>query len=285
MVYNEKTKRRVVPRWRSSIIAASSKDFRPIRESQSVLRVRQETTLSLQLEEFAKAPNLGPAAELLSTAIRLRDVDAGVLAANFIRDKAGLAPTMLLRAANAVHIAADPYPSAAIPDDGDAIARIRRILTLRPRSANLWVDLARHQAGLGKTHKALQSMRIGLALAPNHRWVLRSASRLLLHADEAEAAHKLLAYHPRTAGDRWLMAAEIASAQIANRPPKFASKARDLLRPHRLSASHLSELAASVATLELESGANKSARRLLRLALEDPTENALAQVEWAERNV
>jgi tetratricopeptide (TPR) repeat protein len=286
-IYNEKTKRRVVPRWRSSTVAASAKDFQPLSISNAghPTEANENDAFLLQVEGFEQSPDLGRAAELLATALRLGDTVRAKKPAEFIRLQGSLAPSILSDIAVSVLSGVKTsLVTQQVVEDASAIAYMRRLLRQRPRSANLWVDLARHQAALGETDKAQKSMRIGLALAPNHRWILRSASRLLLHAGEPEAAHKLLANHPRTRQDPWLMSAEIASAQIAKRPPKFVARAREILRPKSFPAAHISELAAAVATVELEAGANRSARRLLKLALQDPTENALAQVEWAERD-
>ena len=282
-VYNEKTKRRVVPRWRSSIVAASSKDFQPLKTKPG--KQRPEHILPTQVEDFEAAPDLGRAAELFATASRLGETARAKQAAAFIRSQGALAPSLLMDAALSVLNGIKPrLLSERITQDAAAVAHLRALLKRRPKTANLWVDLARHQAALGDTEKAAKSMQIALALAPNHRWVLRSASRLLLHAGEVEAAHRLIARHPRTRFDPWLISAEIASAQVAGKQPKFMRQARDMLRPQIWLPSHVSELATAVATVELETGTAKNARRLLKLALKDPTENALAQVEWAERD-
>jgi len=47
---------------------------------------------------------------------------------------------------------------------------------------------------------------------------------------------------------------------------------------------HLAELASQIATTELRAGRVKPAKRLMRLALVQPTDNALAQAEWASAN-
>lgn len=284
-VYNEKTKRRVIPRWRSSAAAAKSKDFQPLKTTPHTQHTESEQILAAQLEDFNAEPDLGRAAELLGTAARLAKPNLVDKAARFILEQGSAAPSALrLSALSALDGAATTLTYDSIADDAKAIAHIRRLLRVRPQTASLWVDMARHHAALGEGDKAKRSMRIALALAPDHRWVLRSATRLLLHTEEPEAAHQLLAKHPRTRHDPWLIAAEIASAQVAGQQPKFMRQARDMLRPRELLPHHISELAAAVATIELESGARKKARRLLRLALKDPTENALAQAEWAERD-
>lgn len=174
-------------------------------------------------------------------------------------------------------------PSGQQMCDAQAVTRIRGLLRLNPRSPALWADLSRHFASLGETDKSIRSMWTAVGLAPNHRWILRAANRLLLHVERPDDAHKLLVRNARTPGDPWLLSAELATAQILQRGPKFMRQAKDLLRHKALPAAHMSELAAAVATSFLDDGNRKGARRLLRIALQDPTENALAQVEWADR--
>ena len=48
---------------------------------------------------------------------------------------------------------------------------------------------------------------------------------------------------------------------------------------------HISELASAVATFELDAGSIKSARRLFNLGLEKPTENSVAQADWATNKI
>lgn len=60
--------------------------------------------------------------------------------------------------------------------------------------------------------------------------------------------------------------------------------ARQILDSDRFSPWHLGELACAVATVELANNKLKTARRLLRKALTDPTDNALAQAEWSGRH-
>ncbi|MBK5125020.1 hypothetical protein IQ288_34925 [Burkholderia sp. R-69980] len=62
------------------------------------------------------------------------------------------------------------------------------------------------------------------------------------------------------------------------------AKARSLLQGN-IPPQHLSELACAVGTLELAGGNSKKAKRNFRAALVAPSDNALAQVKWAERTL
>jgi tetratricopeptide (TPR) repeat protein len=79
------------------------------------------------------------------------------------------------------------------------------------------------------------------------------------------------------------MAAELATAHAAGARPRYLKRAKQLLESGDFRERDVSELASEVGTFELRSGADRRARRLLARATGDPTENALAQVEWASR--
>lgn len=285
-ILSKKRKRHIVPRWRSSLAVAGASDLQPLRHTKGTpsLPPAPPSVLDVGLAEFRQEPSIGTAADVLSTAVMEGRAKDGIAAAEFIQRHANEAPKALMEIAAAV---ADgktlPMLAAQDMESRAAVAAIRRLIRGYPRSAALWADLARHHAALGEKDKAWQAMRVSIGLAPNHRWVLRAANRLLLHIGEHEHAHDLLARHPRTSADPWLMAAEIASAQIMRIAPRHLRRAKDLLRGQSMPMIHLSELATALATNEISDGNKKGARRLLRTALKDPTENALAQIEWVDR--
>jgi tetratricopeptide (TPR) repeat protein len=100
---------------------------------------------------------------------------------------------------------------------------------------------------------------------------------------DAEQGHKLLLRSPRTETDPWLVAAEIAVANMAGRPAEFVKVGRELL--DRLPSLHTTELAASLATIELDAGQDRRARRLFEASLIEPNDNSLAQAEWASNQL
>ena len=53
-----------------------------------------------------------------------------------------------------------------------------------------------------------------------------------------------------------------------------------MIRRGDFAPKHISELAGALATMELGSGKKRSARKFFSTALEEPTENTLAQAEW-----
>jgi tetratricopeptide (TPR) repeat protein len=81
------------------------------------------------------------------------------------------------------------------------------------------------------------------------------------------------------------LAAEIAVSSVVEKTSPFMKIARKLLSSQRFAPIHISELASALATVELFHGYNKAARKLFRGSLHSPTENAVAQAEWASRQI
>jgi tetratricopeptide (TPR) repeat protein len=164
-----------------------------------------------------------------------------------------------------------------------------RIRTLRgtvrkdSRNAIRWVDLALEYVSLGLKDKSSSAMRIAVSLAPDNRFVLRSAARLFVHLGEPDHAHYLLLQTKRIDYDPWLMAAEIAVSEVAQRDSESLKIGRRILSSSSLPPLHTSELASAVATREMANGNARNARKLFRQSLIQPTSNSVGQVRWAEK--
>jgi tetratricopeptide (TPR) repeat protein len=158
---------------------------------------------------------------------------------------------------------------------------LRSRLVANPRNAFRWVDFARLYTIEGERRKAQRAMDVAYALAPEDRHVLRSASRLAFHHGRTDKAHAILAGAERTNRDPWLVASEIATATAAGSQPGMVRRAREMLESGRFSDFDLTELASALATLELTAGDLRTARRLFRRALAQPTDNTIAQATWA----
>lgn len=182
-----------------------------------------------------------------------------------------------------------PAPPAALaPVPPDVVARITQLrarLRGDPRNALAWVDLSRLYACVGQAAQAERAITTALALAPEHRFTLRSAARYFLHARDPERAHEVLRRSGAVAGDPWLVAAELAVATVAERAPRHTRTARAMLASRQFAAFDTAELAGAVATLEINAGKTRVARHLMLDALRDPTDNAVAQAEWAARKL
>jgi tetratricopeptide (TPR) repeat protein len=167
----------------------------------------------------------------------------------------------------------------------EAVRDARMRLERDPRNVLAWADLARGYAILGQDELAGRAMRRALSLAPANRWLLRSAARLFVEAGEPDMAHDLLSKSSLAKLDPWIMSAEIATASKAQRKSTTAGRGKKLLQGESLGSFQGSELASAIGTLELEHGSVRRGKRFLRQSLVEPTDNAVAQAEWATERV
>ena len=280
--------RNVVPRWRTfraaadlgvleetgrNAPAAPAASMDEILELRAVWQRRRDPLSAAELVDAALVRGaFGLATEAAESLLRA-DVDAPIsrsLASHVLRgEDAG---------------PADPL-DLGVEERSKRIAAYRRRLRLVPRDAFLWVDLAREYSALGQNRPAERALKHALALAPAHRFVLRSASRFYLHVGEPAVAHDVVRRAPSTPRDPWLVAAELASADLADQGSRLLKTAGQMVESRSFSPLQISELASALATRELRHGTRRLARRLFRRALEEPTENSVAQAEWAARQV
>ncbi|THK37378.1 hypothetical protein EHS39_14225 [Ensifer sp. MPMI2T] len=160
------------------------------------------------------------------------------------------------------------------------IGRRKKLLRLNPRDALRLTETALLHANLGQLKPSEALIERALMLQPNDRYVLRSAARFFVHANQPERAITILARSGRTLDDPWLNAALLATEAAHGKSPRGWKRAKALLRDERFTDRDLSELAAQMGTLEIDGGSRKQALRLLRKSAISPTENAVAQIAW-----
>ncbi|MGF6648544.1 tetratricopeptide repeat protein [Paraburkholderia sp. GAS82] len=278
--FTEKSERRVLPLWKNSRYAAQSSEVQPLK-LRRLRRIEPNVTdLATRIADFDLQPSIGTAADVLNSAVLSENIEAARSAARYIDARTDIAPLSLLRVARTV-LQGKPESSEMA---STAISELRRQLRLEPRNPVLQVDIAREYCAIGKLDAAEKAIMIAVACSSGDRWVHRMAARFMVHAGRKDEAHALIAGHPDAKQDPWLLSAEIALAQTAERAPRYWSNAGSLLKGN-LPPQHLSELACAVGTLELAGGNSKKAKRNFRAALIAPSDNALAQVKWAERTL
>lgn len=149
-----------------------------------------------------------------------------------------------------------------------------------PYNPILYVEIARNYIMLGQKEKARFNMNIALHLAPNNRYVTRSAVRMYIHLDDMEQAHSVITNNSTFKYDPWLLAPEISLKLMMNKSSNFVKQARNLLNQD-VSPFYITELASSLGTLEYHYGGKRKSRDLFRQSLIMPNDNSLAQAEWA----
>lgn len=282
--------RRLLPRWRPSEATISAGELT------STSTVEKEIEADAHFEErkleWDRDRSIEVAAELVASGIvlgRLNEVEPAV---RMLADNATDATPSIRAVARRVlgeRGVAPPEPPRLRPGRLDPtpiysrISALRRHVHLHPRDAYAWVDLGRLYTILGQMPRADRAIRIALELASEDRFVLRSAARFLVHIEDPQAAQRLLNGARATRVDPWLIAAEISVSQVAKRRSLTASIGQRGVDYSQWAPRSRSELAGALGTLLLEDGAMQKARQLFRRSLEDPTENAIAQAQWASQ--
>ncbi|KTB77032.1 hypothetical protein AO070_19645 [Pseudomonas syringae pv. syringae PD2766] len=274
---NEESDRKVIPLWDTSKLASS------LAENSAIRSLNHQTTAISQtgrlIAEFSNSSKVGTAVELLNSA-KLENNHLGALFASRRIIEDGSLPASVISMARST-LEKEHAPLQTF-DPKDRIKSLRKSLIASPKNTLAWVDLAREYISLGQSEPAERAMTVALGLAPNHRWVLRVASRLYIHLGDVERSHFLLARHPAVKNDPWIASAELSVSQMIGKVSRNLSSAR---RIHELGLHprHTTELASSLGTLEIESGAIKRAKMYIRDSLLHPNRNTLAQALWAEQ--
>lgn len=274
--------RRVIPRWRSSDISAMLPEVKPTEpRAPSKTLNRERAEFDSQFLRWKENSTVGGAADLLNFWHVPEFADALREPANFLVNHDYRLPKALSDLTSAVLKTAQPRPSRISMQV--EIARLRGLLRENPADPIRQIDIARLYAARGYNDKASRAVRIAVSMLPNHRFVMRSASRFYLHAGDPEFALRLLQRSDRTQHDPWLLASHIALETILGKSPRYGKRAQVLLKDETMPRGHLAELGAALATVHLINGAVRDAKRAFNVALVNPNENAVAQAVWASQ--
>jgi len=168
----------------------------------------------------------------------------------------------------------------------EVIRRLKERLRIHDRDPVTAVELARLYTRRGQLESANRAMNVAITLAPNDRFILRSATRLLTMTDQGERALNLLRRAEGAVSDPWLQSAEIATSELNNKGSKFANSALRRIKSADKLPQSMSELALALATLEYKSGAKaRNTFQMIRAGLNHTTENALTQAVWLTDNM
>lgn len=281
--------RQVLPRWRSlartpgeELVATRGKAS-PVPLSESINRLGV-----VERKAWLAKRNVAEASELLEAAAVSGLPAIAEDAAYWIMRNAERARPSQVRLAKILLGIAAPIEDAvpnelfANPDKLYAKARaLKSRLVDHPRDAITRAELARLYLILGQPRKAQASMHAAVKIAPDNRFVLRSAAQLFATTQEAQHGLDLLWRSDAVKSDPWVQAAEVALADSVDRGPRYGSKRLASLVASKQVSTSYSELSAGLASLEWKSGVKRSkVKKLLEKSITSPTENALAQAVW-----
>ena len=274
---DEQRPRRVVPRWRASWITAQTPEARARKPSDTTSQAAEISNKQMELD---LTPTVPIAAELMFLASEGGDDEAARLGASLIVENEGkISASRLVATAKRIlegsDLAMTPAPIH------DFVRESRKLLALDFRNPVLLIDVARDLTARGHDKAALRYVRTAVALAPQSRFVVRAAARYFLHIGDHDQAHEVLRRSTILNTDPWVQASEIAVATVRGRTSPNARRAIRALASKDAIGAELSELASAVGTVEMNEGADKKARQLFAKSLASPTDNSVAQAEWA----
>jgi len=278
--------RQAIPRCLPYAVACSLSLLRINRQQERVHKT--EVKDSEARSEWMENPRIATAVDLVAEAIIVQDFQSSeaIEAAKYILSKHRLSSSIIRQLANhflelPVSIWKEPSKIPEIASDREHIARLKRSVRNYPVNPIAWSDLSLSYAAIGQNDKAKMTMNVATNLAKNNRFILRSASRCFMHLGEPDRAVAILNKSGLCAIDPWIASAEIAISEGTGLKSKCIGKAKDLIEDNNLTPLSRSELVVSLGTLEIRSGSVKRGKKIMRHALINPTENALAQIEWA----
>ena len=278
--------RRVVPRWRDFRTAVSLDECGSIT---SPLSLQEPTPNFLKLLGYwGKQRTPALAAEILSESVVTGLQDLAIEAANYLCSRPRMVNPLLIQTAKGVLDSLKKTTTENITDPDSqnlsTISSLRRALRSQAHDPIGWCELSRLHAINGQKDKARKAMLTALALGGESRFILRSATRCFLHLDEPETAFHILQRSPRTKKDPWIAAAALATANVLDKRPSRFRESIGLSQNNNIPIFHRAELLASIATIYMDDGNSKKAKKELLLALSHPTENVIAQACWASFN-
>ena len=162
------------------------------------------------------------------------------------------------------------------------IGVLKKKIATFPKHAMLHCEIARLYTALGQIDQAKKHLEIALKLSPENRYIVRSFVRFFVHSGDNERALSALKF-TLTTNDPWLLSANVATADLANSTKSIPLKRIRNLLNSDIAPFQTTELAGSLATLELGSGKVKVARKLFQKSALAPNDNSLAQIGWANR--
>lgn len=296
----ENKDRHVIPNWRSFDNTVKLGEVNGSNEIEYNSRFKPD--ISDLLEDWTEVENhtIGVAGDILSVAIvSNNENDPKIIEiANFVLQSQKIAPKALIIAAKNIlkpgqsnDVNFDINSVELFQDSTSLIILHKRINDLKkkliefPQNAINWIEIGRLYAILGQSEKAEKAIKNALFLAPENRFILRTMARFFVHLGEAgiSFAHDILRKSNLVNFDPWLLSTEISLATLRGRSSVFIKKGLQIVESDTFHPFNITELASSLATVEMKNDNIKKTRKLFEKSLKNPNDNSLAQAEWASQ--
>lgn len=284
-------KRRLVPRWRSFHKASLKGELSTFKNGYEPDFIKNDSFLQKHLENWNEKKRAETAAEIVFHCITIGKPELAYDQSIFLKSIPSLTSELGLLVAEII----TKKTTSHVLDIGisqlkdlkeqlyNEVHKLRKLLHQWPNSSIHWIEIARLYSALGEKEKAYKAIKIALQLDSNNRFVIRSAIRFFVHiSDFDELAKVFLNYRPLY-HDQWVLSAYISLHDFLKTRNLKIKSIRQLISSH--GNKYTTELTGSLASLELESGAMKAAKKLFKSSIQFPNDNSLAQVAWAEKHI
>lgn len=271
--------RRLIPKWRKARFSLHQPDMLGlVKPAQSVISIStSDDSVDLALWTWERSQAIGDLADLLAFGLDTKQHARLAPAAQAALNSSDATPAMKLVAREILTSGASEAQVWRESQAAKSVRGLRALLRNTPNDVIALVDLAQHHLAVGKQRAAYRALIAAHQISPDSVHVIRAITRFWIHVGMPDRAHAFIKKAPRTAADPWLMASEIATAQVAGVQSAQLRKAQRALNTKSFKSRDVTELAGAVGGAELYLGNLKEARKLFRLALEYPTDNVLAQ--------
>lgn len=293
----ENKDRHVIPNWRSFDNTAKLGELNGSKTIQ--LDSSFKPDISDLLEDWKENKNIGVAGDILGVAIVCNHQNDETVkeVSNFVlKQTKGVTPA-LIKAASSINqnkkeeidfpFEIKNIQTFAFRENLEVLFQrinwYKHRLIQNPNNPIAWVELSRLYSINGQEIQAERAMKNALFLAPENRFVLRNMARFFVHIGDIDFAHDNIKKSIITQHDPWVMATEIALADLRGRGSIFAKKGIQLIDSNSFHPFNITELSSSIGTLELSSSSLKKSKRLFEKSLINPNDNSLAQAEWASQ--
>lgn len=161
----------------------------------------------------------------------------------------------------------------------ERIGFLRKLTNRYPYNPIWYNEMALSYTKIGLIKKAVDCMGIAIHLAPNSRYITRSAARLFLHAGEFDRAHHVLINNLSINKDPWIVASEIAVNALRGRSSRYIKSGISMISSNNYSPFSLTELSSAIGSIEFNHS-KKKCKSFIDKALVCPNDNSLSQAEW-----
>ena len=292
-----KKDRNIIPNWRSFENTAKLGELNGSKNIKFDSSFKPD--ISDLLEDWTEFQTIGLAGDIIGTALVCNQESNAVVkeVSRFVLSNSELASKAMIEAANNVlkgkKAEIELNVDISKPEDFGTntklieiylkINALKKRIIKNPSNSILWIEIARYYSIIGNDKKAEKAVKNALYLSPENRFILRSAARFFVHIGDFDIAHDITRKSTLIKNDPWVMATEIAIATLRDRNSIFTKSGLQVVNSGNFHPFNISELASSVATVEMKNASFQKSKLLFNKSLINPNDNSLAQAEWASQ--